>query len=60
MSRKQSEQEKAINRELKAIAIAKVLFEHEGYHTKYLDSIESRLNGIKMEVKSEYSKKPKQ
>jgi len=32
-----------INRQLRALEIAKILFEAEGYHTKYLQEIEQTI-----------------
>ena len=37
-----------INRQLRALEIAKILFEVEGYHTNYLEQIEQ---DIKLKVK---------
>ena len=36
---------KKIRRRLRALAIAKVLFEDEGYHTRFLEEIEAFLQG---------------
>jgi hypothetical protein len=31
---------------LKALQIAKILFEDQGYHTRYLDEIEDHIRGV--------------
>ena len=37
---------KKIRRCLRAIGIAKILFEYEGYHTRYLESLENSLKEL--------------
>lgn len=38
---------KELNRMLKALEIAKIMFEYEGYHTDYLENIECLLLKLK-------------
>jgi hypothetical protein len=37
-----------LSRWLRALAIAKILFEEEGYHTRYLEEIERHMKGAAM------------
>jgi hypothetical protein len=45
---------KMLRRGLRAIGIAKILFEYEGYHTRYLESIENHLREV---LKNELTKR---